>query len=397
MPLALISYYVLMTRLSLIPVLVRLCFGQFIGRSSRHLCTRHGIQPWLRVCVQFCLLLATVSLSASAFGTDVAASYISAPSEESAAISRSAASPKSAASQKNTAGNPSTADNQEANASELLSVVTTIRPLALIANDILGATGDARALVATGDSPHHYSLTPSARLAVAKADLLLWIGPGFEVNLATLFAGEADRGRLVTVSDIQGLTLHSLGEEHGHSGESGTHAQQLDLHVWLDPNNAVRIAAAVAAAATSLNPAAADSYAQRLAQFQSEQAQQSSLLSLRAQEVAAQPYLVYHDAYRYLEELLGINHAAALLNDPERAPSIRELSALRSTIASTLPVCLVTEPGADGGLISTALAGHTLPQVELDVLGAGVPDGQSGYARFLKSLAEPLLGCLSQA
>ena len=386
-----------MTRLSLIPVLVRLCFGQFIGRSSRHLCTRYGIQPWLRVCVQFCLLLATVSLSASAFGTDVAASYTSAPSEESAAISRSAASPKSAASQKNAAGNPSTADNQEANASESLSVVTTIRPLALIANDILGATGDARALVAAGDSPHHYALTPSARLAVAKADLLVWIGPGFEVNLATLFAGEADRGRVVTVSDIQGLTLHSLGEEHGHSGESGTHAQQLDLHVWLDPNNAVRIAAAVAAAATSLNPAAADSYAQRLAQFQSEQAQQRRLLTLRAQEVAAQPYLVYHDAYRYLEELLGINHAAALLNDPERAPSIRELSALRSTIASTLPVCLVTEPGADGGLISTALAGHTLPQVELDVLGAGVPDGQSGYARFLKSLAEPLLGCLSQA
>ena len=368
MPLALISYYVLMTRLSLIPVLVRLCFGHFIGRSSRHLCTRYGIQPWLRVCVQFCLLLlATVSLSASA------------------------------ASQKNAANNSSTADNQEANASESLSVVTTIRPLALIANDILGATGDARALVAAGDSPHHYALTPSARLAVAKADLLVWIGPGFEVNLATLFAGEADRGRVVTVSDIQGLTLHSLGEEHGHSGESGTHAQQLDLHVWLDPNNAVRIAAAVAAAATSLNPAAADSYAQRLAQFQSEQAQQSSLLSLRAQEVAAQPYLVYHDAYRYLEELLGINHAAALLNDPERAPSIRELSALRSTIASTLPVCLVTEPGADGGLISTALAGHTLRQVELDVLGAGVPDGQSGYARFLKSLAEPLLGCLSQA
>lgn len=339
-----------MTRLPLIPALDYASFGQLIGRCARHLC--------IRLCV---LALAAVSQNLSA------------------------------ASDTSAAGKP------QANDSEPLSVVTTIRPLALIANDILGATGYAQALVATGDSPHHYSLTPSARLAVAKADLLLWIGPGFEINLASLFAGEADVSRVVTVSEISGLTLYALGENHRHAGEASAHAHQSDLHVWLDPDNASRIAAAVAAAAAALNPAAADHYAQRLAQFQREQVQQRQALTRRAQDVAAQPYLVYHDAYRYLEELLGIQHAAALLNDPERAPTIRELSALRSTVTQSLPLCLITEPGADAGLIQTALAGHSLRQVELDVLGAAVPDGGRGYARFLDSLAQPLLDCLSDA
>lgn len=280
---------------------------------------------------------------------------------------------------------------------DALKVVTTIRPLALIANDILGDTGYAEALIVAGDSPHHYSLTPSARLAVAKADLLLWIGPDFEVNLATFLGLQANEERVLSASEIEGLTLHSLGEQHAAHGQGAGHTNtgQFDLHVWLDPNNALRIAAAISAAATVLNPAAADSYAQRLEQFARAQQQAQRGLRGRAEAVADQPYLVYHDAYRYLEEFLGLEHAAALLVDPERAPTIRELSALRSDVNRSQPVCLFTEPGADAGLIATALAGHRLREIELDVLGAAVPDGNNGYSRLLDSLADPLIDCLA--
>ena len=54
-----------------------------------------------------------------------------------------------------------------------LLVATSIYPLALIANDILAGHGNAAALIEAGDSPHHTTLSPSARLKAARADCLI--------------------------------------------------------------------------------------------------------------------------------------------------------------------------------------------------------------------------------
>ncbi|MDP5073461.1 MAG: zinc ABC transporter substrate-binding protein, partial [OM182 bacterium] len=88
-----------------------------------------------------------------------------------------------------------------------LSVATSIYPLALIANDILAGHGNAVALIAAGDSPHHTTLSPSARLKAARADLLLWVGKDFEVTLTALFGEDP---RTVTVSLLSDMSLYEL-------------------------------------------------------------------------------------------------------------------------------------------------------------------------------------------
>ena len=280
-----------------------------------------------------------------------------------------------------------------------LEIVTSIRPLALIANDILDGHGAAAALIDAGDSPHHTMLTPSARLKAARADMLIWVGEDLEVALAGLFVNDP---RTLTTSQIDGILLDEA-ESDEHSSEHGA-----DLHLWLSTKNAERIGEAVANAASKLDAANADHYAASLARFKSRQAENRKAF---AAEIAAlkntgkQPdiqdrdrFAVYHDAYQYFEQEYGLRHSVALLVDPERAPSIRELASVREELNTASPRCLLTEPDADAGLIATATKGLALTaplrQIEVDILGRNIDDGEDGYTRLMRAVVADFVDCL---
>ena len=280
-----------------------------------------------------------------------------------------------------------------------LAIVASIRPLALIANDILAGHGSAVALINAGDSPHHTTLTPSARLKAARADMLIWVGEDLEVALGGLFAEDP---RTLTTSELDGILLDDA-ESEAHSSEHGA-----DLHLWLSTENAERIGEAVADAASRLDAANADHYAASLARFKSQQAEnrnafaaEFAALKNAGQQSGLQDrgrFAVYHDAYQYFEQEFGLRHSVALLVDPERAPSIRELAAVREALSAARPSCLLTEPDADAGLIATAtqVLAQTAPlrQIEVDILGRNINDGEDGYTRLMRAVVADFVECL---
>ena len=296
-----------------------------------------------------------------------------------------------------------------------LLVATSIYPLALIANDILAGHGNAAALIAAGDSPHHTTLSPSARLKAARADLLLWIGKDFEVTLEPLFGEDP---RTVTVSLLSDIRLYELDrgglvETHDDQAHAPSHAlgRSIDLHLWLSTTNAEIIAQAISRAASNLDPSNAPHYRASLARFTAQQEQnreafEAEFAALKRTKSDSQdsglqdtpPYAVYHDAYRYFESEFGLSHRVALLVDPERAPSIRELSEVRASLASAQPQCLLTEPDSDAGLIATAMKGlaqkTTLRRVEVDIFGRNIDEGQDGYTRLMRAVVADFVECL---
>lgn len=292
-----------------------------------------------------------------------------------------------------------------------LLVATSIYPLALIANDILAGHGNAVALIAAGNSPHHTTLSPSARLKAARADLLLWVGQDFEVTLGKLFREDP---RTVTVSLLSDIRLYELdrgGLIEAHDDQAHAEPHSIDLHLWLSTTNAEIIAQAISRAASNLDPSNAPHYRASLARFIEQQAQnreafEAEFASLKRTKSDSQdsglqdtpPYAVYHDAYRYFESEFGLSHRVAILVDPERAPSIRELSEVRASLASAQPQCLLTEPDSDAGLIATAMKGlaqeTTLRRVEVDILGRKIDEGQEGYTRLMRAVVADFVECL---
>ncbi|CAN7482264.1 zinc ABC transporter substrate-binding protein [Aquipseudomonas alcaligenes] len=109
-----------------------------------------------------------------------------------------------------------------------------------------------------------------------EADLLYWIGPDLETFLPRVLEGRS--ATTLAVQDISGLHLRRFGEEHRHDeepadehedghadvhvegAETGEHDElhrpgALDAHLWLDPDNARKIASRMASDLSSSDPA----------------------------------------------------------------------------------------------------------------------------------------------
>ena len=137
-----------------------------------------------------------------------------------------------------------------ANAQAEVRVLTSIKPLQLIAAAVQDGLGEPEVLLPSGASPHHYALRPSDVRRVRDADLLYWIGPDMESFLPRVL-GSRDKPQ-VAVQDLPGMTLRHFGEEHEndhddhaheHAGDDLGHDHDhrpgsLDAHLWLAADNA---------------------------------------------------------------------------------------------------------------------------------------------------------------
>jgi zinc transport system substrate-binding protein len=264
-------------------------------------------------------------------------------------------------------------------------VLTTVKPLQFIAEAIVAGEGSVASLITGTDSPHHFSLSPTDRLSIDRADLVLWIDPAFEVNLQDLFTRLAaeQSGLLLTASRLEGMTLRYY--------EDGS----LDPHLWLSQSNALLIAEALARELVAQYPDKAAHYQAALARFRNASDDFVRRTGARVDAQRASAYLVYHDAFSYLEADLGVRHSASLVADPDVVPGMREMLRLRETVNATPPACILLEPETSDALVDTVLRDHSPRRITLDVLGSDMPGGTSAYHQLLERLIDGFATCVN--
>lgn len=269
-----------------------------------------------------------------------------------------------------------------------LEVLASIRPLAQIARAVAGTDDNVRQLVPAGASSHHYQLRPSDRLALARADLVLWVGPAHERFLTGALASQP---RLLTAQSLPGIRLVPQRRPDGSSAIPGT----VDAHVWVDPDNAAVIARALAEALAVREPAKAGTYrrnaeafAGRLARFKAQQA-------ARFRPLPARTYIAYHDAYQYLEPLLLLQYRGSLMASPESKPGARHFLLMAQRIERERIGCFIGEPGFDRKLVQQASRGRAMPMAEVDELFAAAPLESEGFEKGLALIAAAVHRCLT--
>lgn len=263
-----------------------------------------------------------------------------------------------------------------------ITITTTIRPLQLIAKAIVEDLGTVTSIVDSKQSPHSIALSPSDRLELDRADLLIWIGPDFEAYLAEFFEQATKTRKVITALQMDDLTIHNFAPD------------QVDPHLWLDSRNALLIAEEVTNNLIVIDKLNAASYLENLARFRTE----ISIANLEISEVFSKPtqrqYIVYHNAYQYFEKQFGIMHQFALLTDPEIEPGIREILATRARILQSAPECLLREPDSNVALVATLLDDYELDSVTIDLLGNALPLERNAYLKLLNNVATSIAGCL---
>jgi len=280
-----------------------------------------------------------------------------------------------------------------------VQLLTSIKPLQLIAAAVQEGTGSPEVLLPPGASPHHFALRPSDVRRVEGADLLYWVGPDLEGFLPRVLAGRDKPS--VAVQELPGMTLRHFGQAesgedehhdaHGHDDHDHDHRPgSLDAHLWLLPANARVIAAKMAADLSAADPANAALYQANLQAFEQRLDALDGRLKTRLAPLAGKPFFVFHQAFDYFESAYGLQHVGVFTAASEVQPGARHVAAMRERLKATGAACVFSEPPLRPRLAETLAAGLPVRLAELDALGVEA----RSYEQLLEALAGQLAGCL---
>lgn len=335
-------------------------------------------------------------------------------------------------------------------------VVASIKPLHSIAAAVMEGVGTPTLLIRGAASPHAYSLRPSDARALANADLVVWVGPELESFLVKPMAVLPDGATDLRLMAVSGMTLYELSGDHDHHGHGHGHGHEkaeakghdhghghahekaeakghdhghghahekaeakahdhghghdhdkghgkgpemamgeMDAHLWLDPGNAGVAAMAVAEALAAKDAANAARYRANAKAFAASLDALSAELRAQVAPVSGRPYVVFHDAYQYFQEVFGIAPVGTVTIDPERKPGAKRVSEVRAQIVDLEARCVFREPQFEAAIIETLVEGTDARVGTLDPLGSDLPAGPGMYEALLRAMAGSLADCLS--
>ncbi len=214
------------------------------------------------------------------------------------------------------------------------SVVAAFYPLAFAAERIGGAAVDVTNATPPGAEPHDVELSPRDVEEIRDADVVLYLGGGFQPAFEDAVEG-AD-GALVDV--LAGLPL--LGRPE--AGTEDADARVRDPHVWLDPSRYARIARRIGGALD--RPAAAERFASRLQALDAEF--EHGLAGCERRTLVTS-----HAAFAYLAGRYGLEEVALSGLAPEAEPTPQDLERTIDRVRDTGATTVFVEP-----LVSPRLA-----------------------------------------
>ncbi|WP_343621228.1 metal ABC transporter substrate-binding protein [Acinetobacter proteolyticus] len=213
------------------------------------------------------------------------------------------------------------------------SLVVSTHPIYLIAKQVTDGV-EQPVLLLKDQSGHDVQLTPAHRKAIQEASLVIWLGKAHEAPLEKMLSQNRKAIALLDSGILTALPLRNL--------RGVSMANTVDSHVWLDPNNAVRIAFFIATLRSQQYPENKAKYMANAKEFSQQMLQASQQYESSNK---AKNYWSYHDAYQYLERALNLKFSGALTDDPHIAPTAAQIKYLRDNRPQN-KMCLLAETTA---------------------------------------------------
>jgi len=250
-----------------------------------------------------------------------------------------------------------------------IQIMTSIVPLASIANDIGGDKVVANSIVPAGVSPHGFDLKPNDIIAIQKSDLVVYL----DLDHIDGFLDKALDGKqtLVATEGLQFLeaSAHEHNHDHGsteeehtdehhededhkdehhddhneehsdehedehHADEHDEHGEEehsTDPHVWGSPENMKKVAKMIEARLSQIAPEHATVFSQNYYTFVQKVDMLVADYEQSIEGKTQKEFVVFHDAYNYLFTDIGIDQTKKLvfrenvLSDPNSA-ELKEL------------------------------------------------------------------------
>src|SRR5688572_24380995 len=202
-----------------------------------------------------------------------------------------------------------------------LRAVVSIAPLkSLVAGCLaaaperLGGGAAVEILVPPGSSEHATDIPPSRMAALARADLVVYVGLGLEPAVEKFLRDHPrDERRVVCFAEAAGVHTEAAHHDHDHEhGEDCDHPHgSTDPHLWLDPVLVQRPIDAIGSAlADGLTPEESAAWQRAIGERKAEVQRIDTLYRERLGSVKRRTVVVGHDAWGRLAERYGLTTVA---------------------------------------------------------------------------------------
>ncbi|MEO1651388.1 MAG: zinc ABC transporter substrate-binding protein [Pseudomonadota bacterium] len=301
-----------------------------------------------------------------------------------------------------------------------VDVVVSIKPIHSLVAGVMKGVGTPTLIVDGAASPHSYALKPSQATALQNADVVFWMGHNLETFLEKPLEGLASKARVIELIDAKSLTklemregssfeahAHHEGDDHDdhddgakkakHAGHEGHGHNETDVHVWLDPLNAVALVGEIEAALSKADAPNAATYKKNADALVAQLKSLVTEVSKTLKPVQGKGYIVFHDAYQYFEKRFGVTATGSVTVSPEVMPGARRIKELRAKVKRLDVACVFSEPQFEPKLVKTVAEGTSAKTAVLDLLGASIDNGPDLYFTLIRNMANSLRTCLSKA
>lgn len=275
-------------------------------------------------------------------------------------------------------------------------VVASIKPVQSLVAGVMEGVAAPDVLIKGGGSLHAYTLRPSEAETLNHADIVFWVGPGFETFLAKPLAALAAKAEVVILADAPGVTV--LPARAGGVWATTDHVPndgRIDGHLWLSPANSKAMVADIARVLSALDPANAARYDANAGVVIGKLNALDAELHKKLAPVKEKPFVVFHDAYQYFEASYGLNAAGSITVTPDRAPGARRVTEIKNKVNSLGRTCIFSEPQFEPKLVQTVVGETRAKTGVLDPEGSTLPQGPEMHLTLMRNLADGLVECLS--
>jgi zinc transport system substrate-binding protein len=205
-------------------------------------------------------------------------------------------------------------------------VVTAFYPLAFLAERIGGRAAEVTDLTPAGAEPHDLELTASQVGALIEADLVIYLGEGFQPAVEDVIT-DLEAGRTLDVlSGRELLEADHSEDEHDDEGDEHEEEEAFDPHLWLSPTTFAGIAQDVGSKLAELDPANAGVYEDNTSELLSDLESLDADFQAGLADCDRREIIVSHAAFGYLTEEYGLEQVGIAGIDPEAEPTPRRLA-----------------------------------------------------------------------
>lgn len=243
--------------------------------------------------------------------------------------------------------------------------------------------------------PHHIEARPGLIARARNADIVLCTGAELEIGWLPILLEKSGNAKIQPGQPGHFLAadlIDRLDVPRGVDRSQGDVHAAGDPHVQLDPRNIARIADALGARLSQLDPPNAAAYAARLADFRRRWADATARWQSQAAPLKGLPIVSQHKAFTYLIAWTGMVEVAVLEPKPGVEPSAAHLQQVMASLQAR-PARMVLFAAYQDGRPSDWLASNArIAAVKLPFTVGGTDAAKDLFGLFDDTLARLLAG-----